>query len=78
MSENYVLVFDKNAKKYPNLWWTGPSKKMNEGQTYSDNLFNFLPYIAWYIILWATAYYFKPKSIVHDFTIHISLHFYLD
>ena len=67
MSENYVLVFDKNAKVYPNLWWTGPSKKLNKNEKYSDDLFNFLPYMVWYIILWAVAYYFKPKSIHHDF-----------
>ena len=66
MSENYVLVFDKNAEKYPSLWWTGPSKKMNEVQAYSDNLFNFFPYILGYIILWMIAYYFKPKSVNHD------------
>ena len=66
MTENYVLVFDKNAKKYPSLWWTQPSNNMDEVQEYTDNLFKFLPYIALYIILWGIAYYFKPKSIEHD------------
>ena len=61
--ENYILLFDKSAKVYPSLWWTGPSDNLNSHQNYSDDTFYISKYLILYVILWCIIYTFNPKSI---------------
>ena len=63
MNENYILLLDKNAKKYPSLWWTGPSNSLEGHQSYSDDTAYKLKYLIVYVILWILAYYLNPTSI---------------
>ena len=69
MSENYVLVFDKNAEKYPSLWWTGPSDNLQEVQNYSDDTGYVLKYLFLYVIIWMIVYFLNPKNLRPSFSI---------
>ena len=67
--QNYILLLDKNAKKYPSLWWTGPSDNLQEVQNYSDDTGYVLKYLFLYVIIWTIVYFLNPKNIRPSFSI---------
>lgn len=67
--QNYILLLDKNAKKYPSLWWTGPSNNLREDQSYSDDTASMLKFPVLYIIIWTLVYFLTPKIIKPDISI---------
>jgi len=65
--QNYILLMDKNAKKYPSLWWTGPSNNLQENQPYSDDTRYIYKYLIAYVIIWAIVYFLNPIKVRPDF-----------
>ncbi len=59
--DNYLLVFDKSAKKYPDLWWTGPSKNMDDNRMFNDDAPIYGKFIFIFILFWLIAYYLDPS-----------------